>query len=287
MGDCRTGRVERAVRNEFAGLLAHALEGEIANSRGVDRCGNEFVTSLLTRFEIAMLCAALLNYTIGTMHPDSAKAPDNLPVVYALRISKRLDGEEFPAKASWESAPALRFETDWKGQNADSGRATEVRLLWSPVFLFLRFHCAYRTITVFPDARADGWRDQLWDRDVAEVFLQPDSSDPLKYKEFEVGPNGYWIDLDISHGQKEELHSGLRRRVILDAKRKTWTAELALPLKSLTQYFDPQQTWRVNFYRVEGEKEPRFYSAWSPTHSPQPNFHVPAAFGSLVFRKKA
>jgi alpha-galactosidase len=105
----------------------------------------------------------------------------------------------------------------------------------------------------------------------------------LAYQEFEVSPNGLWIDLKISHGEKEEMHSRLRRRVALDQAAKVWTAELAIPMKSLTPDFDPKKGWRVNFYRVEGKSEPRFYAAWSPTMTPQPNFHVPAAFGHLVF----
>jgi alpha-galactosidase len=39
----------------------------------------------------------------------------------------------------------------------------------------------------------------------------------------------------------------------------------------------------VNFFRVEGKEEPRGYYAWRPTHTPQPNFHVPSAFGSMRF----
>ena len=158
-------------------------------------------------------------------------------------------------------------------------------LLWTPETLFLRFHCNYKNITVFPDARADGWRYELWDRDVAETFLQPDSSDPFVYREFEVSPNGYWIDLAVSHGKIEELHSGLRRRVVLDEKAKSWTAEMAIPMKYLTTQFDPKASWRVNFFRIEGEKESRFYAAWSPTYSPKPNFHVPSAFGTLSFQE--
>jgi alpha-galactosidase len=150
--------------------------------------------------------------------------------------------------------------------------------------LCLRFHCNCRSITVFPDARADGWRYELWDRDVAETFLQPDSSDPLIYREFEVSPNGFWIDLMVSHGKIEELHSGLRRRVVVNEEARTWTAEMALPMQCLTTRFDPKTPWRTNFFRIEGETEPRFYAAWSPTHSPKPNFHVPAAFGTLAFR---
>ena len=54
-------------------------------------------------------------------------------------------------------------------------------------------------------------------------------------------------------------------------------------MKALTANFDPSAPWRANFYRVEGRQEPRFYSAWQPTKTPQPNFHVPEAFGYLQF----
>lgn len=201
----------------------------------------------------------------------------------AVRMAEPPDAEGFPTRAAWELASSLRFSADWQGKNADPARETEVRMLWTAKTLFLRFHCKYRAITVFSDAAASGWRDQLWDRDVAEVFLQPDTSELRRYKEFEVSPNGYWIDLDIAHGEKHDLKSGMRRRVVLDESARTWTAELAIPMKSLVEKFDPSATWRVNFYRVEGPSEPRFYSAWRPTRSPVPNFHVPEAFGELVF----
>jgi alpha-galactosidase len=201
----------------------------------------------------------------------------------AVRMLEPVDANGFPTLPSWELATPLRFNTDWQGKNADPERETEVRLLWTPEFLFVRFHARFRTITVFPDAEVDGRRDQLWDRDVVEVFLQPDPSQLRRYKEFEVSPNGFWIDLDIAAGEKRDLKSGLRRRVILDQAAKTWTAELALPMNCLVGLFDPTATWRVNFYRIEGATEPRFYSAWQPTRTPAPNFHVPEAFGELVF----
>jgi alpha-galactosidase len=71
--------------------------------------------------------------------------------------------------------------------------------------------------------------------------------------------------------------------VAMDEKSKTWTAELAIPMKSLTSHFDPAAVWRANFYRVEGSREPRSYLAWQPTGTPQPNFHVPSKFGMLRF----
>ena len=196
------------------------------------------------------------------------------------------DAEGFPTRTSWERAASLRFSADWQGKNADAERETEVRLLWTQETLFLRFRAKYRTITVFPDAEPNGRRDQLWDRDVAEAFLQPDRSNLRRYKEFEVSPNRLWIDLDIAPGEKHDLKSGLKQRVTLDERQKIWSAELAIPMKCLVPRFDPAVAWRVNFYRVEGAEEPRFYSAWRPTGTDVPNFHVPEAFGELIFKTK-
>jgi len=204
-------------------------------------------------------------------------------VAFAAKFAGVVDQQGFPSHEAWGKALPVRFDSDWQGKNADAHRETEVRVLWTAQALYLRFRCRYRTITVFSDSEPDGRRDQLWDRDVAEVFLQPDSSDPQRYKEFEVSPNGLWIDLGIAPGERHDLHSGLRRRVTFDEKNETWIAELALPMTSLAAHFDPSTAWRVNFYRVEGPTEPRFYSAWRATNTAQPNFHVPAAFGRLIF----
>jgi alpha-galactosidase len=205
--------------------------------------------------------------------------------VIARQFAGQTDAEGFPKDAAWETALAIRFEYDWQGTNADPQIETEVRLLWSESALYVRFLAHFRSITVFGDAEPNGRRDRLWERDVAEVFLQPAGSDGQHYKEFEVSPNGFWIDLDIAPGEKRDLKTGLKRRASVDEKSKIWTAELVLPMKSLTEHFDPSKTWRVNFFRVEGPSEPRFYSAWQPTGTAAPNFHVPDAFGKLAFRK--
>jgi len=203
--------------------------------------------------------------------------------VLAAPFSDSLDAAAFPPSSAWRTAKPQLFDADWQGKTSDPHRQTEVRLLWAPEFLYLKFVARYRLITVFDDADPSGRRDKLWDRDVAEVFLQPDPAQPRRYKEFEVSPNGFWIDLEIMNGKLQHLKTGLRRRVTVDEATKTWTAELAIPMKSLIQHFHPASVWRVNFFRVEGPTEPRFYSAWQPTNTPQPNFHVPEQFGFLKF----
>jgi len=263
------GRRCGKVRKEFAGRRDGMASDAQAVSPAWKNAGNRWA----------------VDYTVGAMNGGAVLKFDGLPTAYALRLKEGVGPEGFPAAAGWERAPAIRFERDWRGEQADPQRATEVRLLWNDEALFLRFLARYRELHIFPDARADGWRDELWLRDVAEAFLQPDTSDPRVYKELEVSPNGFWIDLSISRGEKEEMRSGLQRRVVQDAVARTWMAELAVPMRNLTPVFDPERSWRVNFFRVEGKLEPRFYSAWSPTMTPVPNFHVPEAFGHLEFRE--
>jgi len=212
--------------------------------------------------------------------PPSSQ-PDEI-VAAAVSHDIRLDAAH-PA-AEWKKATPVFFSADWQGKNADQSLETSVAALWSPQNLYLRFVCRYRELNMFTDSDPNGRRDHLWDRDVAEAFLQPDSSRQHFYEEFEVSPNGMWIDLDVGPGMLNDLKSGLQRSVYVDEQRKIWTAELSIPLRALTHDFDPKAVWRANFYRIEGKKEPRKYLAWQPTGTPEPNFHVPSAFGTLRFQ---
>ena len=211
----------------------------------------------------------------------SSKALRN--TAFAAPFQGSLDSAGFPPSKAWRSVKPILFDADWQGKNPDPHRQTEVCLLWTPEFLYLKFVARYRVINVFDDADPGGRRDKLWDRDVAEVFLQPDPEQLRRYKEFEVSPNGFWIDLEIISGSLRHLKTGLQRRVSIDQAKKNWTAELAIPMKPLAPHFAPTTVWRVNFFRVEGPTEPRFYSAWQPTNTPKPNFHVPERFGFLRF----
>ena len=207
------------------------------------------------------------------------------PEIVATHVVREITLNARHPCAEWQNASPVSFCFDWQGKNPDPARETQVRSLWSEQTLYLRFECKYRELYLFEDSHPDGRRDHLWDRDVVEAFLQGDPSRPAFYREFEVSPNGMWIDLDIFPGGRADIHSGLQRSVFLDPDSHTWAAELAIPMRALIPHFDPTAIWRANFYRVEGSKEPRAYLAWRPTHTPQPNFHVPTAFGRLRFER--
>jgi alpha-galactosidase len=213
----------------------------------------------------------------------SAPGDDSTTEIVAAHLTGEIALNAGHPAAEWPTASPIAFCSDWQGGRVDPGRETQVRVLWTRRTLYLRFECRYHELHVFTDSEPNGRRDHLWDRDVAEAFLQPDPSRPQHYREFEVSPNGMWIDLDIFSGRHSYLNSGLQRSVAVDEHSHIWSAELAIPMKALTPDFDPRSVWRVNFYRVEGVQEPRIYLAWRPTGTAQPNFHVPSAFGKLRF----
>jgi alpha-galactosidase len=225
-----------------------------------------------------LCCQPMMSQTTS-----SSLCSDPSAEILAAPITRTLVLDAAHPDPAWDTATPVAFCSDWQGKNPAQDRETRVRVLWSPETLYLRFECRYRELHVFADSDPNGRRDHLWDRDVAETFLQPDPSQPHAYKEFEVSPNGLWIDLDISPGATPDLRSGMTRSAALDERAHKWTAELAIPMKALTPKFDPGGVWRVNFFRVEGKEEPRGYYAWQPTRTPQPNFHVPGAFGRMRF----
>jgi len=198
----------------------------------------------------------------------------------AAKIKTLLKPGELPGHADWENADPVAFCSDWCGCNPDPQRETEVRLLWSGAYLFVRFRCRFREIYVYEGG--NGRRDRLWQRDVAELFIRRDADEVRHYREFEISPNGDWLDLDINNGEKSVLFCDLRSRVAVHPGTQIWTAELALPWNCLTPAFDPRETWRLNLFRIEGPEPNRFYSAWQPTFTPRPNFHVPERFGELL-----
>jgi len=230
-------------------------------------------------FEAVVLLSSVAMMS-QTTPSKCAAAPSE---IVASHLSGEITLDARQPAPEWQKAAAIVFCWNWKGQNPDQQRETGVRVLWSSQTLYLRFECRYRELFLFDDSDSNGRRDHLWDRDVAEAFLQPDPAREHYYREFEVSPNGMWIDLDIFPGGLADLKSGMKRSVFLDDKQQRWAAELAIPMKALTRNFDPKAVWRANFYRVEGNKEPRTYLAWRPTNTPEPNFHVPAVFGRLRF----
>ncbi len=127
---------------------------------------------------------------------------------------------------------------------------------------------------------------ELWNWDVAEVFVGADFTNIRRYKEFEVSPQGEWVDLDVNldnppHEVGWVWQSGCEVAARIDASRNTWYGFMRIPWASIDDRpAAAGNTLRINFFRAQGHEPNRKYVAWQPAQ--RPSFHTPEVFGTLT-----
>jgi hypothetical protein len=190
-----------------------------------------------------------------------------------------------PEADMWKGVRGVWVENDTFGKPVP-GHRTEVRSRWTDKFVYFLFICPYQELHLKPDPQTATDTNRLWEWDVAEVFVGSDFKEIHRYKEFELSPQGEWIDLDIDSrklnaDENLKWNSGFEVKARIDARRKVWYGEMKIPIRSIDPR-PPQRgnQWRINFYRAQGKPPARVYLAWQPTRSR--SFHVPEAFGTLV-----
>jgi hypothetical protein len=193
------------------------------------------------------------------------------------------------SKKVWKRATWVEFDHDMSGRTTFSNSATRVAVAWSDDALYFAFKCKYDALNVYQGEDVSKERLGLWDRDVAEVFLNPRPEIITHYYEFEVAPNNQWVDLEINKTKDPfgdaNWNSGFAHATKIDARNHIWTAELRIPLNSIkVASIRPGALWRVNFFRAAGfggDKQ-RLFLAWSTIPEGR-TFHVPSRFGILRF----
>jgi len=195
------------------------------------------------------------------------------------------DGDS--SKPSWKHTTSVEFDTGASGSPHYPEISTRVASVWTETYVYFFFWCRYDSINVFQgeDPKVERW--QLWDRDVAEVFLNPQPERVNHYYEFEVAPNNQWIDLEIDKNKNPfndaSWNSRFEHATRIDAKNHVWTAEMRIPISSMNvSAIHPGDQWRVNFFRAAGEggDDRRKFLAWSIIPEGK-TFHVPTRFGLL------
>lgn len=132
----------------------------------------------------------------------------------------------------------------------------------------------------------------LWEEDVVEVFVAPESLE--RYFEIEVNPLGTTFDAVVESPKLERasmtvdrawscegLRTAIRRTTIHGVVRVETV--IMIPAGALGASCDRGARWRANFYRIDRSPDGDEFSAWRPTGRTPPDFHVPRSFGTLVF----
>jgi hypothetical protein len=221
---------------------------------------------------IACLVALTSCLTAGSGQIDSKKAGSDVAA----------DGD--PNSAFWRGAAPVLAERDGSGTLVP-GHRTEIRSRWTGRYLYFLFTCPYEQLKLKPEPKTATETNELWKWDVAEVFIGSDFKNIRRYKEFEISPQGEWIDLDIDldaprHEDGWVWNSGFQASAHIDQAAKTWYAFMRIPYGAVdTRDAVAGNTFRVNFFRSQGARPNRKSIVWQPTL--RPTFHVPEVFGTL------
>lgn len=188
---------------------------------------------------------------------------------------------------SWAIAKDITINKYWSGENAPRGRQFKAKLLWSANALYVRFEANQVepfVVSVVPNLKTKTLG--LWDRDVCEIFVAPNKKEPRKYFEFEIAPNGEWVDLGIYQKPNKretdfDYASGMKSAAKIE-KDKVWMA-IKIEWKAFGKTPQAGDVWLGNILRCIGKDPTRGYLTWQPTLTKEPSFHVPERFGEFEF----
>jgi hypothetical protein len=189
-----------------------------------------------------------------------------------------------PEAPAWKGSTGVWAEKDRRGEIVP-GHRTEIRSRWTTGNLYLLFVCPYEELYLKPNASPSMETDRLWEWDVAEAFIGTDFENIERYTEFEVSPQGEWVDLMIDLSARPASYdrkwdSGFQAKARIDRARAVWYGEMRIPMDKIDRR-PPRagQEMRINFYRIQGPPAKRKWINWQPVN--RDAFHTPAAFGRM------
>ena len=189
-----------------------------------------------------------------------------------------------PASPFWHDARVVAVEKDRFGKIVSNFSAM-IRTRWTQKNLYLLFVSPYDELHLKPNPTTQTETNELWNWDVAEAFIGSDFNDIQRYKEFEVSPQGEWVDLDIDlhkphHEDGWTWNSGFESAARIDPAEHMWYAAMRIPFSAIDhQVSVAGHTLRINFFFSQGSPAHHHELAWQPPM--KETFHVPERFGLI------
>ncbi len=175
-----------------------------------------------------------------------------------------------------------------------------------------RFKIAYDTTAItllfrvtdcFIRATATGHQQPVCRDSCVEWFFTPGDDPAAGYFNIEVNCGGWMLFHFHPHGTRiphieipaadcDALAPSHSLPRTVDPEQPgpiVWTVGYSIPFALLGRYCpvstpQPGTVWRANFYKCADQTSQPHWLTWAPVAAPQPDFHRPDAFGTLLFR---
>jgi len=235
---------------------------------------------------------------------EQARGPTPVPELSAKKLTEDepivIDGRL--GEDAWKHAASTgEFVDVATGRASAAATGGRARLRWDDEHLYVALEIRDRTVRGgFPAGAVD---PHLWERDTAEIMIDPDGDgDGRDYYEIQIGPQNLIFDSRFDtynqprggpsgpfghESWSSKVESAVRVSGTLDDdsdKDAGYVVEARLPWSAFTKAASappkPADRWRMNFYAMENGGG----VAWSPILG-QGNFHRASRFGRVTFSR--
>ncbi len=249
--------------------------------------------ALKTIFVLNVLTALLLSSCSSSKHPNSANSPTYL--VTRLTSPMSIDGNW--DKPQWQNAKIIEPKY-FMGDTPKYIPQTRAKVMYNDSNLFVIFKVQEQ----FVKCVMQNINDDVCSDPTVEFFFAPDAKEPLKYFNLEINCGGVPLMYYVTEARKvfkpltnkeiesvEIFHSFPKSIEKEIPDTTTWVIEYRLPLSILKKYSkitQPQKgvVWKANFYKIAFRTTNPHFITWSFVDNPEPDFHLPQFFGTLIFQ---
>lgn len=200
-------------------------------------------------------------------------------------------------KEPWQDLPELKLEYHM-GALPEHFPEVNARIAYDTRAINVIFRVRDRYVK----AVADQYQDPVYKDSCVEFFFTPGPDVNEGYFNLEMNCGGTALfhfqkvprkdpvnispedfkRIDVAHTLPEKVDPEITKTV-------TWVVEYRIPFDMLQHYnaFEPPREgsrWRVNLYKCADDTSHPHWLTWSPVSLPEPDFHQPGHFGTLVFQ---
>ena len=200
-------------------------------------------------------------------------------------------------KPVWKESRAIKLE-NYMGEKPEHFPAVEMKMRYDNNNIYVIFKVDDRYVR----AIAKETNGRVWEDSCVEFFFTPGPDTRSGYFNLETNCIGTFLlqyhnrianndgFVSSKHNKGIEIKSSIDFSVEEEyTDPLTWYLEYRLPVEFLKYYLPFEQPapgvkWRANFYKCGDKTSHPHWLTWAPVDFPQPKFHLPEFFGTIVFR---
>ena len=211
----------------------------------------------LSRYSGLTLICTLFGstYLVAVELPDTVR-----PKIHAVRIDNniRLTGKLDDPHWNLATPVELPYEVT-PGENTPAPQRTLVRMLYNNDYVYFGFDCSDSNAAAIRAHITD--RDKMFDDDFVDIIMDT-YGDYQRAYEIVINPYGIQGDL-LMTSNNEDASFDMVWNGAASINNHGWTAEIAVPFKSLRFPSVPIQHWDVDFIRTI-PRASRVQISWTP-----------------------